>query len=234
MLKKAIIILFFSFLAFNCCWAIIDDMEVKWGEAEALRREHKLKQAEELLKEVIKAKPDFSSAYISLAYIKYIQTDFEESVKLAAKVIQQGRDIVGLSNYVQALVSYAAAKGTIAHFGGLLSKISNGNAAKRSIKEAEMLQPQAPVVMYGLGNYYLLAPGIAGGDMEKAGEYLNKAIEADPLFVDAYVRLAQFYQLKGDNEKFKMYLEKALAIDPENELALDIKNGTCKFICVGK
>jgi len=232
-MKKIVIILFLISLTFNYCWAVLDDVGAKWDAAEVLRRQHKLEEAEEILKEVIKANPDFSPAYVSLAHIRYIQTDFEGSARLIVKVMQQGKDRAGLNNYVEALTLYAAAKGTIANFGGPLSKIVNGNTAKRSVKEAERLLPSAPVVMYALGNYYLMAPPIAGGDLKKAEEYLNKTIEADPLFVDAYVRLAQFHKLKGDKDKFDFYLDKALGIDPQSELALDIKSGSCKFICLG-
>lgn len=44
-------------------------VEAKWGLAETLRREHKIDQSETILNEIIKTNPDFSPAYISLAYI---------------------------------------------------------------------------------------------------------------------------------------------------------------------
>ena len=87
--------------------------------------------------------------------------------------------------------------------------------------------------MFGLGSFYLLAPAFAGGDINKAEEYLKKALAADPLFADVYVRLAQVYKLKGDKDNYRFYLEKAFKVDPENQLAVDIKSGKCKFICVG-
>jgi Tfp pilus assembly protein PilF len=77
----------------------------------------------------------------------------------------------------------------------------------------------------------MLAPAIIGGDLDKAKDYLEKAIKADPLLVDAYVRLAQLYKARADMQAYQAYLGKALAIDPQDELALDIKNGTCHFIC---
>lgn len=57
-------------------------------------------------------------------------------------------------------------------------------------------------------------------------------MSVDPLLSDAYARLAQVFEKQGKKDKFQEYLKRALAIDPENELALDIKNGTCLFICV--
>ena len=88
------------------------------------------------------------------------------------------------------------------------------------------------VVLFGLGSFYLLAPALAGGNIDKAQEYLEIAVKNDSLFADAYVRLAQVYKIKGNDEKYRLYLDKASQIDPENELIADIKNKRCKFICI--
>lgn len=209
-----------------------DKIEAQWGRAEALRRIHELSESEKILKKVIKNNPDFSPAYISLAYIKYIKMDFEMSVSLAKTVIRQREENVDLSNYARAYAMFAGAKGMIAHYGGPFSKAINGTQVLSNLKRAEKLQPNSPAVLFGLGSFYLLAPTIAGGNLERAEEYLKKGIKIDPLFTDIYVRLAQLYKLKGDNKKYEVYLKEALEIDPENELALDVKSGKCKYICV--
>jgi tetratricopeptide (TPR) repeat protein len=198
-----------------------------------LRRQHKISEAQNLLNEVLKKQPEFYPAAISLAYAKYIQMDFEGSVRLAKRVIEAGRENSDLSNYVRAYCIYAGAKGMIAHYGGPLSKLINGTAAKPNLDKAEKLQPDSPGVLFGLGSFYLLAPKLVGGDKVKSEEYIKKAIKADPNFADAYVRLAQIYKIKGDIVAFHKYLDKALEIDPGNDLALDFKSGACKYICVG-
>lgn len=207
--------------------------EAGWGLAETARRRHDLKEAEGLLNKALKDNPEFAPALISLAYIRYFQMDFEGSSRLALKVIRLGRDKVDLSNYVRAYCLYAGAKGMIAHYGGPLSKIINGPAARRNLEAAERLQPDSPSVLFGLGSYYLLAPAIAGGNKATAEEYLNKARKADPLLADVYVRLAQLASIKGDKKKYKFYMSMALEIDPGNELALDTISRRCKFICTG-
>ncbi len=208
-------------------------IEAQWGVAEVMRRQHKTEQSQKMLEEIIKNNPGFSPALYSLAFIKYRQMELEGAVRLALRVIEQGRSGSDASNYVRALLIYSGAKGMIAHYGGPFSKIVNGIAALPNIKKAQSIQPDAAGVYFGLGSFYLLAPGITGGDLDLAKEYLEKAIAKDPLFADPYVRLAQVYKQKGDNAKFEEYLNKALKIDPGNELALDIKSGVCKFICVG-
>lgn len=208
--------------------------EAKWGKAEVLRRQHQPQKSEELLRGVLKQNPDFPPASITLAYIRYTQLNFNEAVRLAMMVLRQGEKNVDQGNHVRAHLIYGGTKGMIAHYGGALSKIINGTAVLPSLKAAERLQPESAGVKFGLGSFYLLAPTLAGGDLERAEAYFKKAIEIDPLFADAYVRLGQFYKIKGDSVRYNEYLNKALKIDPQNELALDIKNGKCKFICPDK
>lgn len=210
-----------------------DNYAAQWGKAEALRRRHDLVAAESLLNAVLKINPQFPPALISLAYIKYFQMDFNRSVRLALKVIQQGQSQVDLSNYVRALAMYAGAKGMLAHYGGLFSKAVDGTAVKPNLDKALKLQPNSPAALFGMGSFYLLAPRIAGGDKVKAENYFNQAITIDPYFADVYVRFAQLAKIKGNQEKYDLYMQKALALDPQNELALDTLSGRCKFICVG-
>lgn len=209
-------------------------IEAKWGKAEVLRRQHQPRKSEELLREILKQNPDFSPASITLAYIRYIQINFKGAVISAMTVLKQGEKNVDQSSHVRAHLIYGGTKGMIAHYGGPFSKIVNGTAVLPSLKAAERLQPESAGVKFGLGSFYLLAPSLAGGDLERAEAYLKEAIGIDPLFADAYVRLGQFYKIKGDSVRYNEYLNKALEIDPQNELALDIKNGTCKFICLNK
>jgi tetratricopeptide (TPR) repeat protein len=208
-----------------------ETIEARWGEAEVMRRKHNLEKSEAVLNEVIQANPAFSPAYISLAYIKYTQMDFKQSVSLAYKVIRQEIPNVDLSNYTRAYLLVGGGRGMLAHYGGPISKIANGTAVLPNLKKAESLQPDSPGVLFGLGSFYFLAPGLAGGNKGKALVYLERAVAEDPLFADAYVRLAQFYKDKGDTVKYRMYLEKAAEIDPQNTLLLDTKNNECKFVC---
>jgi tetratricopeptide (TPR) repeat protein len=207
-------------------------IEAKWGLAETFRRQNKLQESERILEEIIQSAPAFSPAYISLAYVKYTKLDFRRTVELASKVISQGREVVDLSNYTRAYLLLAGGKGMLADTGGIFTKVADGTQVLPNLRKAEELQPDDPAVLFGLGSFYFLAPGIAGGNIDKAKIYLERAINSDPLFADAYVRLAQVYKAKGDSQKFQEYLKKALEIDPRNALAQDARSKTCKFICV--
>jgi len=196
-----------------------------------LRRSHDLDEAEKLSNEVLEGAPDFAPAYITLAYIKYIRMDFVSCIRLSTKVIRMGKNRTDLTNLARAYSLLSGANGMIAHYSGPLSKAINGSQVMTNLKRAEKLKPGSAAVLFGLGSYYLLAPGIIGGDLDKSIDYLNRAAKSDPLFADVYVRLAQAYKLKGDNAKYELYLKKAFELDAQNELALDTKSGKCKYLC---
>ena len=207
-------------------------IQAKWGLAEVMRRNQKIDESEEMLKEIIRSDPKFWPAHITLAYVKYTKQEFEEAVKIATKVSKVNREEIDLSNYARAYLIIGGAKGMIASRGGLISKIINGTQILPNLKKAESLQPDSAAVSFGLGSFYFLAPIIAGGNRQKAKKYLERAIEVDPLFADAYVRLAQLYKMQGEEEKSRIYFNKALDINPENTLVQDFRSGRCKFACI--
>ena len=147
-------------------------------------------------------------------------------------MIAQGKDNVDVNNYARAHLIFAGAKGMIAHNGGPIVKVLNGTQVFPHLAAARRLMPESAQVYFGLGAYYLLAPGIAGGDLAKAQAFLERAVYLDPKLADAYVRLAQVYKARGNTAKYEFYLGKALEVDPKNALANDVKNSQCKFICV--
>ncbi|MFA6378494.1 MAG: hypothetical protein WCX16_01775 [Candidatus Omnitrophota bacterium] len=210
----------------------LNSFEAKWGVAECLRREHNYDESVPMLEAIIKSNPSFSPAYITLAYIRYIQQKFNASIVLTGKVINHLQGNVDKANFLRAHGLYAAAKGMIAHYGGPISKAINGAGVWKHLGIIQELAPNSPVVNFALGSYYMLIPVAFNQDLDKAKEYLEKTIAEDPLFPDPYVRLAQIYQKRGDDQGYEENIAKALALDPKNELALDIKTGTCKFICL--
>lgn len=202
-----------------------------YHRAETLRREHRLEESEEVLKKILKEHPDFAPAYISLARIRYIRMDFEGAIRLGKKVLAAGPSRADKTSITAAYLIVGDSKGMLAYYGGPVAKAVHGIAVAGYLRAAEKLQPGTAAVDFSIGSYYLLAPPAAGRDMNKAEEYLKRSIASDPRFADAYVRLAQVYRMKSDMDRYREYLNKALEIDPENELGLDIRSGRCKFVC---
>jgi tetratricopeptide (TPR) repeat protein len=205
-------------------------MPALWGEAEVLRRQHKLAESLLILDTVIEKSPAFYPAYITKAYISYLQGDFKGAVLLAQRVIEN-KEKIDRDTHVRALVILAGARGLIAHYAGPVAKLLTGTSVLPTLKKAEKIEPGSAVVKLSLGAFYLLAPRAAGGNAVLARKYLQDAIEADPLLADAYVRLAQAYKAAGDDKKYNAMLKKAQKIDPGNELARDVSSGRCFFVC---
>ena len=209
-----------------------DFMEAHWGLAEALKREHNYEDSIPVFEKIIKSHPDFGPAYVSLGYIKYIQRSFKEAIGLTGKAINLGKEKADTTTLVRAHGIYAATRGMMAHFGGPLSKAINATSVRRHLKIAKELNPDYPTVNFGYASYYMFIPAIIGRDLNKAQELLKETIEKEPLFPDAYARLAQIYRFKGNQEQYETFIDKALQLDPMNEMALDIKNKTCQYICL--
>lgn len=205
--------------------------EAQWGLAEVARRQHRLQECQRLLEKVFEAYPEFPPALITLSYAEYSRMDFKKSVELAYRVLRQGEQRVDTSNLARAYLLVAGGKGMLAHYGGPIAKIANGTAVLPNLKKAASLRPDAAAVLFGLGSFYFLAPPLVGQDRAKALECLERAVEKDPLFADAYVRLAQIYRMNGENEKYARCIAKARQIDPQNILLLDMESGECRFIC---
>jgi hypothetical protein len=109
--------------------------EAAWGEAECLRRLHQRGLSKGMLVGIIKVHPDFAPAYISLAYLRYIEMDFEGAVRLAQQVITMGMQHVDEYSYVRALLMVGGAKGMLAHYGGPFSKLLHGKIGRASCRE---------------------------------------------------------------------------------------------------
>lgn len=70
-------------------------------------------------------------------------------------------------------------------------------------------------IYFSWGNYYVVLPGILGGDMKKAEENYNKAIALGPNMNNFYTVRAYYYRVKqNDRDGFVDDLHKAILIDP--------------------
>ncbi len=207
------------------------NIAAQWGMADVLRRDHKRDKAREELKRIISKDRTFAPAYISLSYLRFMEVDFTDSLRYAILARKLGPKRVDSGNYKRAHLMEGGSRGMLAHYSGPLSKMIHGFKILPALKRGEKIKPDDAEVYYGLGAFYFLAPKILGGNLDKAKEYLEKSVMADPLFVDPYVRLAQVYRHLGNEDKYNEYLNIALKLDPQNELALDIKTRTCNFLC---
>jgi len=198
-----------------------DNLSAMWGEAEIKRRDRKYIEAEDILKKIISRNPNHAAALISLAYIRYKDGRLDDALNMAHKALLSSEATA--QDKALAYMMFGTINSRRSSQGWFLSKIRYGTQIKCYFLKAGELSSDLPEVHLGLGSFYLLAPGIAGGNLDKAIEELECAVKIAPGFATANARLAQAYKKKGDAEKYKFYVSRALELDPENEVLAELK-----------
>lgn len=193
-----------------------DNLDALWGKAEVLRRQRDYKSAENLLNVILKKDSRHISSLTTLAYIRYKEDRLNEALTLINTLLRE--DSIDKENRALCFLMLGAINGRRSEKGGLFSKIRYGTKIHRYFLKAKEAAPDLPEVHLGLGAFYLLAPVIAGGSIDKAFLELKLAVEIAPEFATANARLAQYYKKKGDFDKYELFAKKAKQLDPENEV----------------
>ena len=75
------------------------------------------------------------------------------------------------------------------------------------------------------GAYYAVAPGFAGGDMDKSIKSFNNAVKTEKNYLGNYVLIADYWaKKKGDKELFRKNLNKVLKMNPNKVRAIAPEN----------
>ena len=199
-----------------------DDSTALWGKAEALRRNYQFKESEELLNLVLSKYPCHASSLISLSYIRYHDNRFEDALELLRRVLS-GPEL-DRENEALAYMLIGSINAKKASLGGFLSKVVYATRIRSYFEKAKNIAPDLSEVHLGLGSFYLLAPWIVGGSLDKAIKELEIAVRLTPDFATANMRLAQAYNKKGDLGKYNFYLQRAKELDPDNELLKEFRD----------
>jgi tetratricopeptide (TPR) repeat protein len=198
-----------------------EDSDALWGKAEIYRRKRQFSDSEAVLNEILKNDPCNAPGLISLSYLRYYDNRLDEALDL----INRALAVPGLDDENKALAYMML--GTVnsrrSSQGWLFSKFKYGTQIKSYFLTAQSLAPDLPEVHLGLGTFYLKAPAIAGGNLDKAIDELQTAIKIAPSFATANARLAQAYKKKGDLDKYNLFLQKAKDLDPGNEVLAEDK-----------
>ena len=199
-----------------------NNLHALWGKAEVLRRNRNYKASEELLNTILSENPDYIPSLISLSYIRYKQ----DKLSAALRLIKRALKLESLDTDSQALayMMLGSINSQRSKKGWFLSKLTYGTHIKSYFLKARKLAPELPEVHLGLGTFYLLAPAIAGGNLDRAIEELKTAVEIAPEFATANARLAQAYKKNGDQEKYSFHHRRARELDPDNEVLKELKD----------
>ncbi len=197
-----------------------DNQDALWGKAEVLRRSRQDKESEQILEKILKNDPKHFMSLISLAHIRYKENSLNQARKLILEIFSSGcsdKETLAMAN-----VMLGAINAKLSSQSGFINKIRYGLGIKGYFLKAKELAPDLAEVRMSLGAFYLSAPAIIGGNLNRAMDELELAVKIAPDFATANARLAQAYKKKGDLEKYNFYLQRARELNPNNEVLKEL------------
>ncbi len=103
--------------------------------------------------------------------------------------------------------------------GFVYSKQEKWKSAAKEFQTAIKVEPDNPEYLRGLG--WAL---ISSGEKEKGLQYLHEANGLSPSDVNVLLDLSNAYLMIFDFDKAKLYAQRALLVDPQNQLARKTKD----------
>ena len=178
----------------------------------------KIKESIRILENVVKSDPTNVEAMIiiSRAFLTYgdlvPKTDDERIKAYKSGKMWAEKALKVDENSAQAHLWYFANLGRLQEIKGLLYGLRTLPELKKHILKAYELAPSDVMIVEALGVFYRDAPGIVGGDLEKAEKFLREAIKIDPNYTLSYLDLAVLLYNKKKYNEAKITAEKVLQI----------------------
>ena len=118
--------------------------------------------------------------------------------------------------------------GSAAH--STIANLSSFQDIKREMETVLKLDEsyQGYSAYLGLGRLYLQAPGLLGGDTDKAIEYLEKGVKLNPTHGLMRFHLAEAYESKNRDAEAKKQIEALMAITPDPKYVAEQKDAVEK------
>lgn len=107
------------------------------------------------------------------------------------------------------------------NYNGILYAMGKASKAVKLLQKAVDLDAQNYLAYISLGTYYLYAPAISGGSVDKAITMFTKALASEDEFerFSANIWLGEAYGKKKEYETAERYLQAALVIYPNSQWA---------------
>lgn len=182
---------------------------------------------------LLKAEKEFQKEenYYYLSLVQYRLATFylvseknEQAKRYAEKGIENVKFAIEKNN------NSAASYTILGNLYGVITGLSDspllqakyGYLCLKNVKQAVEMEPKNSFALSSLGITYFNTPEEYGGGIDKAVEMLDKAIASDRGNVEAYIWLSRCYIKKGEIDKAKGFLRKALDVEPQNRWAKNI------------
>jgi hypothetical protein len=154
------------------------------------------KRARAIVEPRLREAPDDAA---SVFFASQIHAAFGDRVSPPALAEKAVRLDPGVARYHR---QFAEVQGLIAQHAGIFQQIGIGRRFRKEIDEALRLDPRDAQAMRDLIEYYLVAPGIVGGDVKKAEAVAQRiaAIDACPGFL-AEARIAEWRKDSAEQQR---------------------------------
>jgi hypothetical protein len=173
---------------------------------EALIEAGHWKAARTLVEARIRADPQDAAACFLQSQVRAAFGDRESPLALAEKAVALDG---GVARYHRQL---AEALGVAAQHSGIFQQLVLARRFSKEIDAALALDPRDLQALRDLMEFYLLAPGIAGGDKSKARETAARIAAIDPS--QGYAAQARLAEAGGDRGHVESFLQRAVEANP--------------------
>ena len=210
--------LVFSLLIFSALWAADERLENADNYFINRHRDTTyLSRSAELCEEVLKENPSDVEAlwrmarnYSAFGYYEsetFAKLAFYEKCKFYAELAKAAD-----RSSADAHFWYGVGLSRIIQVRGLLQALSQGGEVKKAFQKALELDPNHTKAMGALAIWYLEAPRLAGGNVDRSIHWFKKGLFIDPNYTLLYVYLAKAHVKKKDYESARTQLNKCLAV----------------------
>jgi tetratricopeptide (TPR) repeat protein len=174
-------------------------------EGKRLIEEEEIEQAKEVLLKVVEREPENAEVNFLLSKVSVMLGDHDGGIKYGKEAVKLDESV---SDYHLWL---GRAHGMQAQMGSKLKAIFRAKRAKNEFEKAVELDPRSVQARLQLAQYLLMAPGIAGGDKEKAVEHAKIIQKQDSLY--GAFAWGYYWQFQKDSIKAEKYFREAVGLD---------------------
>jgi tetratricopeptide (TPR) repeat protein len=164
------------------------------------------KRARALLEPLVAKNPNDARAACLLAKVKGAFNDLDAALKLAEKGVTLD------SKSVACHFVLAETVGTIAERASVLKQLGLAKRFKKEIDATLALDPKHLDALFDLLRYYTMAPGIMGGDKQKAGATLDQIRQIDA--TRGYLAEAWLAQREKQTDRLEALYRQAVEANP--------------------
>jgi len=200
--RVSLSLLIVVFISLNC---IVSAQDYTLVQGKKLLEDEKFEEAKEVLLKVVEQEPENPEANFLLCKVYYLLKDHDNSIKYGKKAVKLDDSE---SNYHLWL---GRAHAMQAERGSKLKAIFRAKRAKKEFEKAVELDSTNLEARRDLMQYYIAAPGIAGGDKKKAKKQAEIIEKMDPCY--GAFAWALFWAGEKDFDKAETFFRKAAELD---------------------